>query len=180
MRAGEIAKVLHAERLKRAHPWAPASADQLTAREFFSLIGIKGKGRQYRRTLRYLRLSCSRDDEAERAPAYLAKCFRHGIAVLVFQGRGHGAVSVEYRIPVESLKDEYADRARRLVSGRKGNPSDSVSLKHETYKQLVALSARAGKSIPDLVDEWARREWRFWLEGGDAVLPMAEANGRDT
>src|SRR3974377_217875 len=83
--------------------------------------GMKGKGRHYRRTLRYLRLSCSRDDEAERAPAYLAKCFRHGITVLVFQGRGHGAVSVEYRIPVESLKDEYADRARRLISARKGN-----------------------------------------------------------
>lgn len=180
MRAGEIAMVLQAERLKRAQPWAPASRDQLTAREFFSLIGIKGKGRRYRRTLRYLRLSCSRDDESERAPAYLAKCFRKGVTVMVFQGRGHGAVSVEYRIPVESLKDEYADRARKLISSRKGGPSDSVSLKHETYKQLVALSARSGKSIPDMVEEWARREWRFWLESGDIIAPAAEMNVRDT
>ena len=100
--------------------------------------------------------------------------------VLVFQGRGHGAVSVEYRIPVDSLKDEYADRARRLIAGRKGRPSDSVSLKHETYKQLVALSARAATSIPDMVEEWARREWRFWLESGNVLLPAAEAIRRDT
>lgn len=180
MHAGEIAEILQAERLKRAQPWAPVSSDQLTAREFFSLIGIKGKGRRYRRTLRYLRLTCNRDDEADRAPVYLSKCFRDGVMVIVFQGRGHGAVSVEYRIPIESLKDEYADRARRLILGRKGRPSDSIGLDHETFKQLVALSARAGKSIPDMVDEWARREWRFWLERGDANVSAGEANRRDT
>jgi len=56
MRAREIADILQAERLKRARPWTPVSTDQLTAREFFSLIGIEGKGRKYRRVLRYLRL----------------------------------------------------------------------------------------------------------------------------
>jgi hypothetical protein len=178
MRPGEIAELLQEERLKRACPWTPVSAEQLTAREFLSLIGIKGKGRRYRRTLRHLSLTCTRNDEADRAPGYLTKCFRQGVIVQVFQGRGHGAVSVEYRIPVESLEDEYADRARRLISGRSGKPSDSISVSRETYKHLVALSGRAGKSIPDMVEEWARREWRFWLESGN-VLSTGEANQQD-
>ena len=180
MQAEEIADVLREEKMKRALPWTPVSADQLTAREFLTLIGIKGKGRRYRRTLRYLRLTFSRDDEANRAPVYLSKCFREGVMVQVFQGRGHGAVSVEYRIPVESLKDEYAARARRLISGRNRGPSDSVGVSHEAYKQLVALSARGGKAIPDMVEEWARREWRFRLETGDLVPPTGEANRRGT
>jgi hypothetical protein len=154
------------------------SAEQLTAREFLSLVGIKGKGRRYRRTLRHLSLTLTRNDEADRAPAYLTRCFRQGMIVEVFEGRGRGAVSVEYRIPVESLSDEYADRARRLISGRRGRPSDSISVSRETYKHLVALSGRTGKSIPEMVEEWARREWKFWLEGGD-VPSEGETNRRD-
>ena len=176
MRAREIADVLHAEKMKRARPWTPVSAEQLTAREFLALVGIEGKGRRYRRTLRYLRLTFNRDDEAGRAPGALSKCFREGVRVQVFQGRGHGAVAVEYRIPLESLNEEYAERARRLISGRNGRPSDSISVSHETFKQLVALSARAGKSIPDMIEEWARREWRFWLEGGDVVPSTRDAD----
>jgi hypothetical protein len=91
--------------------------------------------------------------------------------VQVFHGRGHGAVPVEYRIPLESLSDEYAELARRLISGRNARPSDSISVSRETFKQLVALSARAGKNIPDMIEEWARKEWRFWLEGSGVVSP---------
>ena len=161
MRAEEIADVLHEEKMKRVRPWTPVSTEQLTAREFLTLIGIEGKGRRYRRTLRFLRLTFNRGDG--RAPGYLGTCFRAGVRVEVFEG--HGAVSVEYRIPLESLSAEYAERARKLIAGRKARPSDSISVSRGTFKQLVALSARAGKNIPDMIEEWARREWKFRLEG---------------
>jgi hypothetical protein len=176
MQAREIADVLHEEKMKRARPWTPVSTEELTAREFLALIGIEGKGRRYRRTLRFLRLTSNRDDEASRAPGYLSKCFRAGVRVRVFQGRGHGAVPVEYRIPLESLNDEYAELATKLISGRNARPSDSINVSRETFKQLVALSARAGKSIPDMVEEWAHREWKFWLEGGDVVLSTRDTD----
>ena len=175
MRAREIADVLHQEKMKRVRPWTPVSTEELTAREFLTLVGIEGKGRRYRRTLRFLRLTFNRGDEADRAPGYLSKCFRAGMRVQVFHGRGHGAVPVEYRIPLESLSDEYAELARRLISGRNARPSDAISVSRETFKQLVALSARAGKNIPDMIEEWARREWRFWLEDGEVVPPDRNA-----
>ena len=179
MRAKEIARMLHAERLKRARPWVPVSSDYLTAREFFSLIGIEGKGRHYRRTLRYLRLASNRGDDAGRAPEHLNQCFLKGLRVEVFQGRGKGVVSVEYRIPVESLNEGYVEQARKLISGRHGKAADTISVSHEAFKELVALSARAGKSIPELIEQWVHREWRFSLESVAVAASTSEANHRD-
>jgi hypothetical protein len=176
MRAREIADVLQTERLKRARPWTPVSTDQLTARELLSLIGIEGKGRRYRRVLRYLRLACNRDDGAGRSPHYLNGCFREGVRVYVFQGRGHGAVSLEYRIPVESLDDKYVEHAKKLISARNGRASDSICVSREAFKELVALSARAGRSISEMIEQWVHREWKFWLENGEIVPSTREAD----
>ena len=180
MRAREIAKVLQEERLKRALPWTPVSADQLTARELLSLVGIEGKARRYRRTLRYLRMTSNRGDGAVRAPDYLSECFREGVRVQVFQGRGNGAVSVEYRIPVESLNQKYAELAKRLISVRNGSASDFICVSREAFRELVALSARAGTTIPEMVEQWAHREWRLWVENGEVVPSIREADQRDS
>jgi len=80
---------------------------------------------------------------------------------------------------VESLKDRYVERARILISARKGNVSDSIYVSRDAFKELVALSARAGKGISDMVEQWAHREWRLWLENGETVPSAPEAGRSD-
>ena len=53
----KIKELFMQEKLKRAHPWKPVSADYLTTMEFLFLIGIDGKGKTYRETP--LPLGCS-------------------------------------------------------------------------------------------------------------------------
>ncbi len=67
-----------------------------------------------------LSLTCTRDDEAASRPRLPEQVLpRRGDRVQVFQGRGHGAVSVEYRIPVESLKDEVRGPRQETDIGEK-------------------------------------------------------------
>ena len=83
----EAVAMLKQEKLSRARPWSAISDDYLTAREFLSLIGIPGKGRDYRRTIRWLSMASSdRSDKNLYMPEYLKKCFREGWFVPTFSG----------------------------------------------------------------------------------------------
>lgn len=61
---------------------------------------------------RYLHLTCTRDDAADRAPVSMATRFRERVMVQAFQGGGQGTVSVEYRIQVETFLKMTTGSAR--------------------------------------------------------------------
>jgi len=99
--------------LKRAQPWEPISDDYLSAREFLSLMGIRGKTKRYRRALGYLRLAATGSAIVYHLPDLLKDCFREGLVnVHPFKGSTGRAVAIEYRIPLPSLRGEYQYRAK--------------------------------------------------------------------
>ena len=158
----EIIDVLRKQRLDHARPWKAISSDYLTTREFLSLIGLEGRGREYRQTLFYLEIASKRDNSGHLLPDYLKKCFRDGsVRVHVFHSRSEGLIGVEYRIPVESLDERYAERAKELVSSRNSKTPDSIS--RGTLKKLRRLSEITHKSVSEIVDACVNREM-------DAVL----------
>ena len=156
----EAVAMLKQEKLSRARPWSAISDDYLTAREFLSLIGIPGKGRDYRRTIRWLSIASSdRSDKNLHMPEYLKKCFREAVVCAhLFRGTAKGAVTFEYRIPLESLDPDYVRRAKSLVAARKSNSPYSVPLSRRVFMELTFLSAGTGKSMPEMIEEWAHRE----------------------
>ena len=155
----ELADRLKQERLKSARPWEPISDGYLTAREFLSLIGVHGKSKAYRRALRVLRIASSRSDLLGQMPEYLTDCFREGIVqVHPFRGTSKGAVAVEYRIPIESLDEKCAALAKRLIPARSSKNPCSVPVSRHAFQGLGLLSAKAGKSKSELVEEWVERE----------------------
>ena len=121
----EIVDILKKQKLDHARPWKAISSDYLTTREFLSLIGIEGRGREYRQALFYLEIASKRDNNGHLLPDSLKKCFRDGsVRVHVFRSRSEGLIGVEYRIPVESLDERYAERIREIVSCRNGKAPD--------------------------------------------------------
>lgn len=114
--------------------------------------------------LRYLRIASARGDSGGRVPDRIAECFRERVRVEVFRGRGDGAVSVEYRIPVEGLSENYAEAAARLIQRRSGRGSNAVVVSREALRILTALAAITATSVPDLVEQWAFREWKSWMK----------------
>jgi hypothetical protein len=153
----EIVDILKKQRLDHARPWKAISSDYLTTREFLSLIGIDGRGREYRQTLFYLEIVSKRDSSGHLLPDYLKKCFRDGsVRVHVFHSRNARLIGVEYRIPVESLDEKYAERIKELVSSRNGKTPDSIS--RATMKRLRQLSEITHRSISEIVDTCVKRE----------------------
>jgi hypothetical protein len=135
----------------------PISSDYLTTREFLSLIGIEGRGREYRQILLYLEIASRRDKTDHLLPDYLKKCFRDGVVrVHVFRSRNEDLVGVEYPVPIRSLEERYAQRINELVSSRNGKTSDCIS--RGTLKKLRQLSEITHKSISEIVDGWVNRE----------------------
>ena len=75
----EIVDILKKQRLDQARPWEAISSDYLTTREFLSLVGIEGRGREYRQALFYLEIASKRDNAGHILPDYLKRCFRNGV-----------------------------------------------------------------------------------------------------
>jgi hypothetical protein len=164
----EIVNILKKQRLDQARPWKAISSDYLTTREFLSLVGIEGRGREYRQTLLYLEIASRRDNANHLLPDYLKKCFRDGsVRVHVFRSRSAGLIGVEYRVPVDSLDKRYGERAKELIASRNGKTPDSV-ISRRTLKKLRQLSEIKRKSISELIDAWVDREMDAALgkEGG--------------
>ena len=158
----EIMDVLKQQRLDHARAWKAISSDYLTTREFLSLIGIEGKGREYRQALFYLEIASRRDNKAHLLPDYLKKCFRDGsVRVHVFHSRNSDLIGVEYRIPVESLDERYAERIREIISFRNGKIPDSIS--RATLRKLKQLSEITHRSVSEIAEACVNREM-------DAVL----------
>jgi hypothetical protein len=158
----DIVDILKKQRLDHARPWEAISSDYLTTREFLSLAGVEGGGRKYRQTLFYLEIASRKEGSGHLLPDYLKRCFRDGsVRVHVFRSRSEGLIGVEYRIPVQSLDERYADRIREILSCRNGKAPDSIS--RGTLKKLRQLSEITHKSISEIVDECVNREM-------DAVL----------
>jgi hypothetical protein len=166
----EIIDVLKKQRLDHARPWKAISSDYVTTREFLSLIGIEGTGREYRQALFYLEIASKRDNKGHLLPDYLKKCFRDGsVRVHVFHSRNSDLIGVEYRIPVESLDERYAERVREIVSSRNGKIPDFIS--PATMKKLKRLSVITRKSVSEIIDESVNREM-------DAVLGKKDGPSR--
>ena len=164
----EIIGILKQQKLDHARPWKAISSDYLTTREFLSLIGIEGKGREYRQALFYLEIASRRENKSRLLPDYLKKCFRDGsVSVHVFHSRNSGLIGVEYRIPVESLDERYAERIREILAFRNGNILDLIS--ERTLKKLRRLSVITHRSVTDIIDECVNREM-------DAVLAKQDAS----
>ena len=153
----EIIDILKKQRLDQARPWKAISSDYLTTREFLSLVGIEGRGREYRQALIYLEIASKRDNTGHILPDYLKKCFRNGfVRVHVFRSRSEGLIGVEYRIPVESLDESYEERVKGLVSSRNSKTSDPIS--RGTFRKLKRLSEITHRSVSEIIDSWANRE----------------------
>jgi len=164
----ELIDMLKKQRLDHARPWKAISSDYLTTREFLSLMGIEGRGRDYRQTLLYLEIASRRENANHLLPDYLKKCFRDGsVRVHVFRSRSAGLIGVEYRVPVDSLDKRYAERVKELIASRNGKTPDSV-ISRRTLKRLKQLSEIKRKSIPELIEAWVDREMDAVLgnEGG--------------
>ena len=133
-----------------ASPWEPDSPERLTAREFLTLVGVKGKGNNYRRAIAWLAMAVV-GDHNERIPPVLKEPFRDSVPrVHAFLGRGNGAVAVEYRIPVASLDEKYAGQIQNLLSLRSGQPQDSI-IGPKTMAQLKFLSRTTGNSPSEII-----------------------------
>jgi len=169
----ELADALKAERLRRARPWAPLSADYLKTAELLSLIGMQTNEAQYRRALRYLRMASNRSDATDHVPDSLRSCFRESVRVHAF--KGNGGVEVEYRIPIESLSEEYAARARKLVAARNVDLGPSICVSQGTYRKLKVLSLKKKKTIPEMLEAWAHQELQRSLEHGGLASGEQEA-----
>ncbi len=166
----EIVDILKKQKIDHARPWKAITSDYLTTREFLSLIGIEGSGREYRQALFYLEIASKRDNKDHLLPDSLKKCFRDGsVRVHVFHSRNSGLIGVEYRIPVESLDERYAERIREIVSCRNGKVPDFVS--RATLKKLRRLSEITHRSISEIVDACVNREM-------DAVLGKEDGPSR--
>ncbi len=153
----EIVGILKQQRVDHARPWKAISSEHLTTREFLSLIGIEGRGREYRQSLLYLEIASRRDNTDHLLPDYLKTCFRDGrVHVHVFRSRNESLVGVEYRIPVESLDERYTERVSEIMAYRNGKTPDSIS--RGTLKKLRQLSEISHKSISEIVDGWVKRE----------------------
>ena len=135
--------------LKFARPWEADSPERLTAREFLSLVGVRGKGNNYRRAIVWLAMAAVGDGN-DRIPGVLKEPFRDGVLrVHPFQSRSPNLVPVEYRIPVKDLTDKYAEQIRKLLSCRLGRVNDMIGPK--TLAQLKFLSRRTGKSPSEII-----------------------------
>ncbi len=164
----EIVDILKKQRLDQARPWEAISSDYLTTREFLSLVGIGGRGREYRQALFYLEIASKRDNTGHILPDYLKRCFlNQAVRVHVFRSRSEALIGVEYRVPVESLDESYGERVKQLIASRNGKTPDSV-ISRRTLKKLRQLSEIKRKSISELVDAWVDREMDAVLgkEGG--------------
>jgi hypothetical protein len=167
----EIVEILKKQRLDQARPWQAISSDYLTTREFLSLVGIEGRGREYRQALFYLEIASKRDNAGHILPDYLKGCFRNGaVRVHVFRSRNEDLIGVEYRIPAESLDEGYAERVKEIVSSRNGKVPDSMS--RTTMKKLRLLSEITHRSIAEIVDACVDREM-------DAVLGKEDGLSRE-
>ena len=78
------------------------------------------------------------------------------VRVHVFRSRSEGLIGVEYRIPVESLDERYAERVKELVSSRNSKTSDPIS--RGTLRKLKRLSEITHRSVSEIIDSWANRE----------------------
>ena len=157
----KIKELFMQEKLKRASPWKPVSADYLTTREFLSLVGIDGKGKAYRKTIYQLDIAASADNN-HLMPDYLRRCFREGVVrVHVFRGRARGPVSLEYRIPIESLEEKHLQSARMLTKFRNGKARDYIT--PAVLRRLTLLSDQAKKSIPEIIGRLVNREVEIML-----------------
>ena len=153
----QIAGILKNQRMEHARPWKPISPDYLTTKEFLSLIGIEGRGREYRRTILYLEIASRRDNSDQLLPDYLRKGFRDGmVRVHVFRARSETLIGVEYRVPVENVDERYAKRITEIVSCRNGKTPESIS--RGTLKKLRQLSMITRKSISEMIDTLVSRE----------------------
>ncbi len=158
MNLQEVRAMLRQEKLDRARPWTPISGEYLTAREFLSLIGIYGKKRGYRSTIRWLSMASSRT--GGHMPEYLKKCFKDGIVCAhLFQGSPKGAVTFEYRIPIDSLDEKYAERAKTLMFSRNGKSDNSVTLNQRIFRELRVLSARTSRGMSEIVEDLVHKEF---------------------
>ncbi len=64
----------------------------------------------------------------------------------------------EYRVPVESLNEKYAELAKRLIGARHSKSPYAVPLSKSTFMRLSVLSAKTGKSNSELVKELVQKE----------------------
>ena len=166
----EIVDILKKQKIDQARPWTAISSDYLTTREFLSLVGIEGRGREYRQALFYLEIASKRDNKGHLLPDSLKNCFRDGsVRVHVFHSRNSDLIGVEYRIPVESLDERHAERVREIVSSRNGKTPDFIS--PATLKNLRRLSEITRKSVSEIIDESVNREM-------DAVLGKKDGPSR--
>ena len=157
----KIKELFMQEKLKRAHPWKPVSADYLTTMEFLFLIGIDGKGKTYRETLYHLDVAASADNN-HLMPDYLRHCFREWVVcVHIFRGRAKGPIPLEYRIPIESLEEKHLQSARRLTKLRNGKARDYIT--PAVLRRLTLLSDQAKKSIPEIIGRLVNREVEIML-----------------
>lgn len=153
----EIVGLLNRHRLNQARPWMAISSDYLTTKEFLSLIGIGGRGKEYRQALLYLDIASRRHNSGQLLPAYLRNCFRRGVvSVHVFQGRSKDLIGVEFRIPVDSLDEKYAERIKELISSRNGRGPEPIS--RGTLRKLRRLSEITHRSISEIIDTCVDRE----------------------
>jgi hypothetical protein len=167
----EIIDILKKQKLDHAHPWKALSSEYLTTREFLSLIGFEGRGKEYRQTLFYLEIAAKRDNKGHLLPDYLKKCFRDGaVRVHVFRARSEDLIGVEYRIPVESLDERHAERVKEIVSSRDRKAPCSIS--RATLKKLKRLSEMTHRSVSEVIDACVDREMDAALgrEDGPAWL----------
>jgi len=155
----ELMKRFREEKLKRSRPWEPISDTYLTAREFLSLVGIRGKSKAYRRALRHLIQAAYRSDVLHLQPDTFKDCFREGLVRChSFQGTTGGVVEFEYRVPVESLNEKYAELAKKLIDARHTKNPYAVPLSKKTFMRLSILSEKMGKSNTELVEELVQKE----------------------
>ncbi|OPY03281.1 MAG: hypothetical protein A4E61_01154 [Syntrophorhabdus sp. PtaB.Bin184] len=173
MNEQEIIHILKKQRVDHARPWEAISTEYLTAREFFSLVGIEGRGRDYRQALIYLEIASKRDNSGNVMPDYLKKCFRNGVVrVHVFRSRNERLVGVEYRIPVESLDESYGERVKELVSSRNSRVSDPIS--RGTLRKLKRISEITHRSVEEILNGWVNREMDDVLGRSGRSSPFGE------
>jgi hypothetical protein len=166
----EIVGILNRQRLNQARPWTAISSDYLTTREFLSLVGVEGRGREYRQALLYLDMASRRHNSSPLLPAYLRNCFRGGtVRIHVFQGRSKDLIGVEYRIPIDSLDEQYSERIKELISSREGRARDPIS--RGTLRKLRRLSEITHRSISEIIDTCVDREIEAVI--GKPVNPAA-------
>lgn len=169
----EIVAILRKQRLEQARPWEAISSDYLTTREFLSLVGIGGRGSKYRQALFYLEIASRRESAGHILPEYLKGCFRNGaVRVHIFRSRSEELIGVEYRVPVDSLDERYAERVKELVSSRGCKTPDPIS--RGTLRKLKRLSEITHRSVSEIIDSWANREMEDLLGIKDRPSPVRE------